>query len=173
MPIASSHATRKIWSRLIANGDAGRWIELDKLLHLPPEGAKFIGRITTEGADLGKLGLIDGSNTGGKVMGFLSISINANFTQTDIHARAATPLYDYAVGEKVYMITDNTGHFLVKVNGDISAVKAGMSYGLKIVDGEQLLDVASAGNGPVVVTDEITESQRGFVRVKFNTAAVA
>lgn len=172
MPTASAHKTRKMWSMLIVGGDSGRWIELDKALSLPPEGARFVGRITAAGADQGKLALIDAANTDGKIMGFLNTPVNPNCTQTDIHARAANPDFNYPVGQKVYMITDMTAHFLIKVEGDISTVKAGMSYGLKIVDGEQRLDVATPG-GPIVVTDEITESERGFVRVKFNTAAVA
>lgn len=172
MPTASAHKTRKMWSMLIVGGDSGRWIELDKALALPPEGGRFVGRITAAGADLGKLGLIDAANTDGKVMGFLATPVNPNFTQHDIHERAAHPDFNYLVGHKAYMITDLTAHFLIKVEGDIASVKAGMSYGLKVVDGEQRLDVATPG-GPVVVTDEITESERGFVRVKLNTAAVA
>lgn len=172
MPEISAHPHRKMASVLIVGGDSGRWIELDKALTLEPASGKFVGRVTAAGADLGKLDIIDGDNTSGNVYGFLHVTINANMKQTDIHARAANPSYDYAVGEKVYIVTDLTAQFLIKVEGSIAAVKPGMSYKLIVVDGEQRLDVANPG-GPVVVTDEITESQRGFVRVKFNSAAVA
>ena len=172
MPAISVHPHRKMASVLITGGDLGRWVVLDKALKLLPEGGKFVGRITDVSVDAGKLGVIDGDNTSGKVFGFIHVSINPNYTQTDIHARAAMPLYDFAVGQELYFVTDLTGQFLIKVEGAVADVKPGMAYGLIVVNGEQRLDVASSG-GPVIVTDEITESPRGYVRVKFNPAAVA
>jgi len=172
MPNKSVHPHRKMTSMLITGGDTGRWVDLDLQLTLPPEGGKFVGRLTAAGADLNKLGLINGANTDGKVYGFLPVSRNPNFIQHDIHERAANPSFVYPAGQSVYVINDLTGQFLIKVKGDIATAKSGLSYALVVENGVQLLDLATPG-GPVIVTDEITESERGYVRVKLNSAAVA
>lgn len=172
MPQSSVHPNRKMASVLIANSDAGRWVTLTKALELPPEGGKFVGYVTAVGDDLGLLDLINADNTGGKVVGFIHASINPVFTQIGLHERSANPSFLHAVGLEVFLITDLTAHFLIKVEGDITAVKNGMSYDLAVVAGEQRLNVASPG-GPVIVVDEVTEASRGFVRVKLNSAAVA
>lgn len=179
MPKPSTHPHRKLFSVVVSQGDLGRWIPLGVDCHMPPEGGKFLGFITTAGDDQGKLALIDGDNTSQKVVGFAHISVNPNYVQEGIHQRALNPNYTYPADQEVFMQYDGRSIMRIKIGlGAADAVVPasdlipGQAYGLKIVNGEQVLDPEAVGDGPIVVLDEITEGDRGWVRVKLNSAAM-
>lgn len=179
MPKASAHPHRKLFSVVVSQGDLGRWIPLGVDCSFPPEGGKFLGFITTEGENLGKLALIDGDNTSQKVVGFAHVSVNPNYAQEGIHLRAINPMYTYPAGQEVFMFYDARSIMRIKVGKtaggadvDPGTLIPGRAYGLKVVDGEQVLDPEAAGAGPIEVIDEITDASRGFVRVKLNSAAM-
>jgi len=174
MPMPSAHPHRTMFATIITGGEMGRWMDLGLDCAMPPEGGKFVGYMTAEGADQGKLGLVDGDNTSGKVVGFAHVAVNPNFAQEGIHQRALNPNLVYEAGQSLFVTFDLEATFRVKVGTGtktIADLKPGMSHGLKIEDGLQVLDPDSVG-GPITVIDEITDASRGFIRVKINSAAV-
>ena len=176
MPMPSAHPHRKQSATVIIGGESGRWMDLGLDCAMPPESGKFVGYMTAEGADQGKLGLVNGDNTSGKIVGFVHVSVNPNFAQEGIHQRALSPDYLYKAGQSLFVTSDLEAVFNIKMgtstNGKtIADLLPGMHFGLKIEDGLQVLDPDSTG-GPITIVDEITIASRGYVRVKINSAAV-
>lgn len=172
MPRESVHPHRKLWSGCVTGTESGYWEGIENDLTLLPESGKFVGYDVTESDTKGELVLIDGANTDGKVYAFAHITGNPNPFQEGIHQRAINPDFLYKEGTELFFVSDLTATFRIKVDhagddasAEIATMKVGRKYGLKVVDGVQMID-STTTDGPVELTDKITEGSRGWVRVK-------
>lgn len=157
-----SHPHRTLDSVLVNGDNAGRWYPLGQTMSLPPEGGKFIGH-TSGGSTL----LADGGNIEGMLFGFADVAC-PNYTQQNVHERAANPDYEYTADQKVFIITSRAAVFRLQVAGSVAIADLipGKAYGLIVEDGVQKLNSDDTANGVVVITDKDTDASRGWVRVK-------
>lgn len=151
---------RRIFSTQMQGPDAGRWVTLDDPLSLPSTGGKFVGYAS------GKIALVNGANTGDKIAGFLHANV--------------IDILSYAAGAELFLCHDLQAKFSIKLSADVP-LRVGQAYNLKIVAGEQVLDVSAPGTHVIVDDPDSPGHHFGatgtpdsrFVLVKLNPAALA
>lgn len=128
----------------------GTWVPADADLSLPELGGKFVGRLTAGG----NIALIDGNNTGATILGWAHVSPHVP--------------HSVKAGDEFLLVSNPDITLQLKVSDPtkIPNLKLGQTYGLKVVDGEQVIDLNVANTAHVVAIKDTDHPGHGMVRVK-------
>lgn len=141
------------------NAELGKWIILDADLELDRLGGAFLGVDTATK----KVVLVDGDNTGSKLIGWANRSVDKRL---------------YKVGEQMHTFFDNQITFQLPVDGDpatvretIDKMRLGDTFALKVVteaDGRKVQKVDPTAGSPNACVSILDTAQPGrdYVRVR-------